>query len=88
MAVDNEHKITQFDYEKYLHPESIKDLDTSSPDFLNDIKILNITTKTRYERLQKAKEDFRELMPYLRGLNQREQRTLIHLVKSRASKFN
>lgn len=49
---DEEHKITEFDYEKYLNPELLKDVDTSSESFKELIKAINYSTKTKVERLQ------------------------------------
>ena len=50
MKYDEEHKITEFDYEKYLNPELLKNVDTSTDSFKELIKVLNYTTKTKYER--------------------------------------
>ena len=47
---DQEHKITEFDYEKYLNPELLKNVDTTTDSFKELIKVLNYTTKTKYER--------------------------------------
>ena len=49
---DEETKITEFDYEKYLNPEILKNIDTNDPKFKEVIKMLNYTTKTKYEKLQ------------------------------------
>lgn len=48
---DEEHKITEFDYEKYLNPELLKNIDTTTEDFKDFIKVLNYSTKTKYETL-------------------------------------
>lgn len=77
---DREEKITQFNYEKFIHPELLKGVDTKSPEFLEKIKIQNFFSKTKYEKLQDAKKEFSELMPFLSGLNEKEQRSLIHLL--------
>lgn len=66
---DSEEKITEFNYEKFIHPELLKGVDTKSSEFLEAIKIMNFTSRTKYERLQEAKQEFMKLMPFLRGLN-------------------
>ena len=48
---DEEHKITEFDYENYLDPVLLKNVDTTSDSFKEFIKVLNYTTKTKHERL-------------------------------------
>jgi hypothetical protein len=39
--------------------------------------------ETKYERLQRAKQNFRELMPILRNLSAFEQKSFIHLIMNR-----
>ena len=46
---DPEEKITEFNYEKFIHKQILKNMDTSSDDFNLYIKKLNLTTKTQYE---------------------------------------
>jgi hypothetical protein len=46
---DREEKITEFNYEKFIHPELLKGADTKSPEFLEKIKIMNFFSKTKYE---------------------------------------
>ena len=48
---DNEFKITEFDYENYLDPELLKNVDTKSEEFKDLVKLLNFTTETEYESL-------------------------------------
>lgn len=48
---DTETKITEFDYEKHLNPELLKDVDTDSDAFKEFIKVLNLFTQTKYEQL-------------------------------------
>jgi hypothetical protein len=55
---DREEKITEFNYEKFIHPELLKGVDTKSPEFLEKIKIMNFFSKTKYEKLQEAKKEF------------------------------
>lgn len=52
MREDREFKITEFDYENYLDPELLKNVDTKTESFKDFIRMLNFTTKTRYEQLQ------------------------------------
>lgn len=49
VTIDEEHKITEFDYEKYLHPQLFKGIDTEEKDFKHLIKVLNIFTNTEFE---------------------------------------
>lgn len=48
---DQEEKITEFEYEKYLNPALIKNLDTSSDDFKQLVRTANFVSKTRLETL-------------------------------------
>ena len=52
MKEDNEFKITEFDYENYLSPELLKNVDTNTESFKDLVRMLNFTSKTSYERLQ------------------------------------
>lgn len=49
ITMDPEHKITEFEYEKFLNPEMLKNVDTNGQDFKNMVKALNYFTKTKYE---------------------------------------
>lgn len=81
--VDREEKITEFNYEKFLHPSFLATRDTSSESFKREVRELNLTRMTQHERLQKAKQAFRQLMPILKDLTKFEQKSFIHLVKNR-----
>jgi len=70
IVTDPEHKITEFDYEKYLNPTLLKDVDTQSDEFKTLIKQLNFNSRTRYEDLEEKKSNFRKLMPMLAGLTE------------------
>lgn len=80
---DTEEKITEFNYEKFIHPELLKGVDTKSPEFLEKIRLMNFMSKTKYELLQEAKQKFSTLMPLLKGLSEREQRSLVHLLQNK-----
>ena len=80
---DQETKITEFDYEKYLNPLLLKDVDTDSEDFKTLIKVLNHNSKTKFEKLEAQKKSFQKIMNCMGSLNDKEQRALIHLVKNR-----
>lgn len=80
MVRDAETKITEFDYENYIHPDLLKNVDTDSKDFKRLIRGLNLSTNTEYERLQENKAAFSKLMPLLAGLSKVEQETLIHKI--------
>jgi hypothetical protein len=47
------------------------------------VKALNLFTKTDYENFLAKKEEFKEMMPLLRGLDKEEFRTLNHLLKNK-----
>jgi hypothetical protein len=51
MREDQEEKITEFNYEKFIHPELLKNVDTKSPEFLEKIRVMNFFSKTKYEKL-------------------------------------
>jgi hypothetical protein len=46
---DQEEKITEFNYEKFIHKQILKNMDTTSDEFKNYIKMLNLTSRTQYE---------------------------------------
>jgi hypothetical protein len=79
---DDEEKITEFNYEKFLHADELARWDQDSDEFKEYIKVLNLSTKTRHERIQHNKKQFRELMPMLAQLDNREQRDFIHMCQS------
>ena len=49
IEVDPETKITEYDYENYIHKGVLKDIDTSSESFKELIKMLNFISKTELE---------------------------------------
>ena len=61
VGTDTETKITEFDYEKYLNSDLLKNVDTSTPEFKNFVRQLNFTSKTKYEALQEKKKQFGKL---------------------------
>jgi hypothetical protein len=63
----------------------LKDVDTQSEQFKNYIKVLNLSSRTQFERLQDAKEQFKKLMPYLATLEEFEMKSLIHMIQSRSA---
>lgn len=83
LVQDNEQKITEFDYEKYLNPELLKNMDTQSAEFKEMVRALNFVSKTRYEALQANKKQFGELQSVLSGMSESEQRAFIHLIKNK-----
>jgi len=49
--IDFEHKITEFDYEKYLNPHLLKRIeDQESDEFLEFVRVQNFLAKTKYEK--------------------------------------
>lgn len=85
---DLEEKITEFDYEKYLNPDLLKNVDTNSEDFKLMIRSLNYISKTQYEALQYNKKQFSKLQGVLNTLSESEQRALIHLIKNKKAGLN
>jgi len=61
IAHDLETKITEFEFEKYLNPTLLKDVDTNSDEFKEIVRSLNYISKTRYEALQYKKKNFSKL---------------------------
>lgn len=49
--VDEEFKITEFDYENYIHPDCIPPNAANDPEFKKLIRIFNLFTQTKHERL-------------------------------------
>ena len=49
VKIDPEVKITEFNYEQFIHPELLKTMNTESDEFKRMIKLMNHTTKTKYE---------------------------------------
>ena len=80
---DQEEKITEFNYEKFIHRQILKNMDTNSDEFKNYIKMLNLTTKTQYERHTENQENFKELMPYLSNLDEEETEIFLHLIRNK-----
>ena len=80
---DPEEKITEFNYEKFIHRQILKNMDTNSEDFKNYIKMLNLTTKTQYERHLDNQENFKQLMPYLSNLDEEETEIFLHLIRNK-----
>ena len=62
--------------------DRLKRVDTDSEDFKNFVRMLNLTSRTRYEELQKKKKEFRKLMRVMAGLKEQEKRAFIHLLKN------
>ena len=57
---DSEPKITEFNYEQYIHPDVLEAVgDPQSNEFKRLIKSMNFATKTKYEQHQENKEAFK-----------------------------
>lgn len=83
LEFDPETKITEFDYENYLNPELLKNIDTNTDEFKQFVRALNFTTKTQYEQHQANKKKFSQLNMLLSGLDADQQRALIHLIRNK-----
>lgn len=75
---DEEHKITEFDYENYLPPTLLKLTNTKEDDFKTLVRAFNLFTQTDYENLKDTKEAFKHLMPFLRSLDEEETKIFLH----------
>jgi hypothetical protein len=47
---DQEEKITEFNYENFINRHLLKDMDTSSEEFKDMIKMMNLESRTEYEQ--------------------------------------
>lgn len=56
---DTEKKITEFDYEDFIHPELLKGVDTSTPEFKKKIRTINLNSSTAYEKHLENQEEFK-----------------------------
>lgn len=81
IVVDPEQKITEFDYENYIDPQMLP-ADVESEDFKKFIRLLNLSSRTEFEAFQDAKEEFKRLMPMLRGLTKDEQEAFLHKIRN------
>lgn len=79
VQVDHEAKITEFNYEEFIHPELLKTMDTDSVEFKRMIKLMNHNSKTKYEQHQANKAQFKTYMPLFAKLYPNEMRALLHL---------
>lgn len=80
--MDDEKKITEFDFENFIAKEILQQYDTSSDEFRDAIRVLNFYSKTQIEQSDEDKEAFRKLMPLLSCLPDDEKRSLVHLLKN------
>lgn len=55
---DEEKKITEFDFEDFIHPELLKGVDTTTEEFKQKIRKMNFNSKTKYEQHCADKEQF------------------------------
>lgn len=84
--MDDEEKITEFNYENFIPAEVLARYDTNSDDFKEMIRLMNINSKTQMEQSEADKAEFRKLMPALSCLKDDEKRSLIHLLKNERNK--
>ena len=82
LEFDTEEKITEFNYEKFIPSELLKDMDTKSADFKTMIKKMNLNMKTSYEKHCEAQESFKKLMPILRTLDEEETEIFLHMMRN------
>lgn len=84
---DTEEKITEFNYEKFFPEGALDGVDTECAEFKTKIRKMNLQMKTKYEQHKQNQEEFRELMPYFRGLSADEMRAFVHKLQNDARKF-
>lgn len=80
---DPEEKITEFNYEKFINKHLLKNVDTSSQDFKDTIKQLNMESRTEMEQHEDNRDSFRKLMPILRTLDEEETDIFFHLINNK-----
>jgi hypothetical protein len=80
--LDPETKITEFDYENYFDQQLLSKSTADSKEFKRLVKVLNLFSKTQHEMLQENKENFKQIMPFLRGLTASEQEAFIHKLRN------
>lgn len=80
LEVDTEEKPTPNDYKRFFPEGYLDHVDQESDEFKMAIKKASLLGKTQYEAHEKAKEQFRMLMPVLAHLTSEEGRALLHLV--------
>lgn len=72
ITIDDETKITEFEYENYLNQHLLKNLDTKSNEFKRYVRSLNLFTVTDYEKTEDVRTEYQHLMPVLRNLDEQE----------------
>ena len=88
LQFDQEEKITEFNYEKFLPQQLLQTLDTDSAEFKNLIKELNFNSHTEFERHRENQGNFKQIMPILRDLDEEETRIFFHMVKNKERNLN
>lgn len=63
-------------------------MDTQSEEFKNIIKKMNYSSKTAYEQHLENQEQFKNLMPALRTLDEEESEILLHLLENKRHSIN
>lgn len=58
-------------------------MDTSSEEFKNMIKLMNLRSRTEMEKHEDNREEFKKLMPILRNLDEEETEIFFHLLENR-----
>ncbi len=82
LTIDEEYKITEFDFENYFDEAFVPRQASESAEFKKLVKVLNLFSKTENEQLQEQREQFKQFMPVLRNLTPEEQEILIHKIKN------
>lgn len=80
---DDEKKVTEFDYEKFIPKVILDQFDKDSVEFKNYIKRANIFSKTKIEMHKDKQEEFKEYMPLFAGLTRHEKESLLHAIMNR-----
>lgn len=82
MEHDKEDKITEFNYENYIHADALENIDQDSEEFKMLIRSMNFSSHTFYEQHRRNQKDYRLMMPLLAKLHPSEHRDLIHMMHS------
>lgn len=84
---DTEEKITEFNFEKFFPEGALDGVDIHGQEFKNKIKMMNLTMRTKYEQHKDNQEQFKQMMPALKGLTRDEMRALYHKLQNDSRRF-
>lgn len=86
LKFDKEDKITEFNYENYIPQHLYNKNQTIEVEFKDEVKYLNLLTKTKYEKHKVNQEEFKKLMPVFATLTEDEAEILIHMIQNKRTR--